>query len=168
MSELAFPEVAHPLTLSAKSARDLMTANPVSLRDAATIREAIAFLIDKNIGGAPVIDEAGRPVGVLSQHDIVVHDRETVHYANTDHEWVTPGSALAKHLDDDFQIENVDQTEARDMMTPVIFSVRLDTPACKVIEEMLALKVHRLFVVDDNGVLVGVITALDVLRHLHF
>jgi predicted transcriptional regulator len=145
-----------------------MTANPVSLRDAATIREAIAFLIDKNIGGAPVIDEAGRPVGVLSQHDIVVHDRETVHYANTDHEWVTPGSALAKHLDDDFQIENVDQTEARDMMTPVIFSVRLDTPACKVIEEMLALKVHRLFVVDDNGVLVGVITALDVLRHLHF
>jgi predicted transcriptional regulator len=25
-----------------------------------------------------------------------------------------------------------------------------------------------LFVVDDNGVLVGVITALDVLKHLHF
>jgi hypothetical protein len=27
-------------------------------------------------------------------------------------------------------------------------------------------KVHRLFVVDDAGTLVGVISALDVLRHL--
>src|SRR5262245_28019170 len=168
MNKLAIPDTHRVLTLTAETAEDLMTANPVSLQDSATVREAIAFLIDKNIGGAPVIDEAGRPVGVLSQHDIVVHDRETVHYANTDHEFVTPGSALAKHLDDDFQVENVDQTEVRDMMTPVIFSVRLETPACKVIEEMLGLKVHRLFVVDDNGVLVGVITALDVLRHLHF
>jgi predicted transcriptional regulator len=31
---------------------------------------------------------------------------------------------------------------------------------------MLKLKVHRLFVVDENGVLVGVISALDILRHL--
>jgi predicted transcriptional regulator len=28
------------------------------------------------------------------------------------------------------------------------------------------LKVHRLFVVDRAGVLIGVISALDVLRHL--
>ena len=34
------------------------------------------------------------------------------------------------------------------------------------IQEMLALRVHRMFVVDDNGVLVGVISALDVLRDL--
>jgi CBS domain-containing protein len=31
---------------------------------------------------------------------------------------------------------------------------------------MVALKVHRLFVVDADGVLVGVISALDVLRHM--
>jgi predicted transcriptional regulator len=168
MNETVNSEWAHALTLAAETAQDLMTSNPVSLRDAATIREAIAFLIDKNIGGAPVIDEAGRPVGVLSQHDIVVHDRETVHYAHSDLEFVNPGSALARHLDDDFQVESVDQTEVRDLMTPVVFSVRLNTPARQVIEEMLTLKVHRLFVVDANGVLVGVITALDVLRHLQF
>src|SRR6516162_531082 len=111
MNETIYSERAHALSLAAETAKDLMTSNPVSLRDAATIREAIAFLIDKNIGGAPVIDEAGRPVGVLSQHDIVVHDRETVHYAHSDLEFVNPGSALARHLDDDFQVESVDQTE---------------------------------------------------------
>jgi predicted transcriptional regulator len=33
---------------------------------------------------------------------------------------------------------------------------------------MLARKIHRLFVVDDNGVLVGVISPLDILRRLHY
>jgi len=47
-----------------------------------------------------------------------------------------------------------------------LFSVRTDTPADKVIEQMLALNVHRLFVVDAANVLVGVISALDIVRHL--
>jgi CBS-domain-containing membrane protein len=40
-------------------------------------------------------------------------------------------------------------------------------PAAKVVEQMLALHVHHLFVVDADGVLTGVISTLDVLRHLH-
>jgi len=35
-----------------------------------------------------------------------------------------------------------------------------------VIEDMLGLRVHQLFVVDQDQVLVGVISTLDVLRHL--
>jgi len=44
--------------------------------------------------------------------------------------------------------------------------VGLATPAGKVVAQMLALKVHRLYVVERDGTLVGVISALDVLRHL--
>jgi CBS domain-containing protein len=51
-------------------------------------------------------------------------------------------------------------------MTPVVFSVTPKTPGRRVIKDMVDLKVHRLFVVDDSGVLVGVISALDVLRFL--
>jgi CBS domain-containing protein len=52
----------------------------------------------------------------------------------------------------------------RDMMTPAVFSVRLDTPAPRLIEQMVALNVHRLFVVDESDVVVGVVSALGVLR----
>jgi CBS domain-containing protein len=51
-------------------------------------------------------------------------------------------------------------------MTPVVFSVAPETAAHKVIEDMLAQKVHRLFVVGGDGVLVGIISTVDVLRHL--
>jgi predicted transcriptional regulator len=47
------------LVLRAETAADLMTSNPLSIRVDATIREAVAFLVDKGISGAPVIDSAG-------------------------------------------------------------------------------------------------------------
>ena len=52
------------------------------------------------------------------------------------------------------------------MMTPAVFSVRLGTPAQQVIEQMVALNVHRLFVVDESDVVVGLVSALGVLRAL--
>jgi CBS domain-containing protein len=51
-------------------------------------------------------------------------------------------------------------------MTPAVFSVTPETPAPQVIDEMVMRQIHRLFVVDADGVLVGVITAGDILRHL--
>jgi CBS domain-containing protein len=51
-------------------------------------------------------------------------------------------------------------------MTPAVFSVTLDAPAAKVVEQMVELNVHQLFVVDPGGVLIGIINALDVLKHL--
>jgi CBS-domain-containing membrane protein len=57
-----------------------------------------------------------------------------------------------------------DPAVVSDIMTPAVFSVSLDTPVRKVIEQLLDMKVHRLFVVDKGGALVGVISPLDVLR----
>jgi CBS domain-containing protein len=157
------------LALQAETAAELMTANPVSVRDDATLREALALFVDKGYSAAPVIDEAGRPVGVLSRGDLLVHDRETAEHLRAAPEYYRKGELKARSgeaLGRGFQVEKVDHTLVRDLMTPVLFSVAPDTPAAKVVREMLALKVHRLFVVDDNGVLVGVISAMDVLRHL--
>lgn len=61
---------------------------------------------------------------------------------------------------------SVDRTCVADIMTPIVFSVTPETPARKVVQEMLDLKVHRVFVVDKAGVLVGVISASDILQQL--
>ena len=155
------------LILWADTAADLMMPNPISIRADATVREAVEALTDHGFSAAPVIDDAGRPVGVLSRADILVHDREKAagpaapYYERTD---LTTGAG--EHLGPGFHIEAVDATRVRDIMTPAVFSVRPTAPAASVVEQMLELKVHRLYVVEDDGTLVGVITALDLLRHL--
>jgi CBS domain-containing protein len=157
------------IILWAKTAADLMTPNPVSISANAPVKEAAALFSDKGFSAAPVIDEAGRPLGVISQADIVVHDREKVEYVSVrepSYETRTPTTSAGETLPSGFQVENVDRTSVRDIMTPAVFSVAAHTPAAKVIEEMLALGVHRLFVIGKDGVLVGVISTVDILRRL--
>lgn len=157
------------LSLTADVAADLMTPNPVSIGVGASLHEAIVLLHDRNFGAAPVIDNAGRPVGVISRADILTHDRENVTYARPAPEYYTRHDLRLSNgetLPDDFQVEAVDPTIVGDVMTPAIFSVEPNTSAASVVEQILALNIHRLFVVDDDGVLVGVITSTDILRHL--
>jgi CBS domain-containing protein len=146
-----------------------MAPNPVSISEKATVKEATVLLSEKGFSAAPVIDDAGRPVGVVSQTDIVIHARQKAEYLTPAPEYYERSdlaTATNEPLRDGFQVENVDRTSVRDIMTPAVFSVTPETPASKVVEQVLALKVHRLFVVDRAGVLIGVISALDLLRHL--
>lgn len=161
----------HPsprLALLADTAAGLMTPNPVSIRSTATVREAVDLLLDRNVHAAPVIDEAGRPVGVISQTDVLIHDRAT----SEDHK-VVPDyfqhGELTLHSGEKlrgFEVVDVDGTTVADIMTPAVFSVPENLPAERVVEDMLQLRVHRLFVVDRAGCLVGVVSAGDVLRAL--
>jgi CBS domain-containing protein len=124
-----------------------MTPNPVSLHGGATAAEVVAFLTDTGYSAAPVIDDAGRPIGVVSRSDVLVYDRARA----------GPGAAGP---------EAAAVVRASDLMTPVVFAVAPQTPAAEVAGRMADLNVHRLFVVDRGGTLVGVISALDLLRHL--
>jgi CBS domain-containing protein len=165
MREIVTPR----LVLAAETAAELMRPNPVSIRGDASVGEAVALLSDKGFSAAPVIDESGRPVGVVSRSDILVHDRERTDYVPAVPDYYE-GEEIrigpAEFADTGFQVVDVDRTCVRDIMTPVVFAVSPHTPPRKVISEMLSRKVHRLFVVDSDGVLVGVISATDVLRYL--
>jgi CBS domain-containing protein len=134
-----------PLTLSATTAADLMTPSPFSLREEATVAEALACLTDRCIGGVPVIDAAGRLVGVLAESDLIVH----AHECNA-----TAGP------------KSETRATVRDIMTPTVYTLETSAPATKVIEHMRALNIHRIFLVDPDGTMMGVVTALDLLRHL--
>jgi CBS domain-containing protein len=137
--------VASRLVLDAARAADLMSPNPVSLNADALVADAITAITQRGLSAAPVIDEAGRPVGVLSRSDLLVHERETL-------KSLPPAGGGAARV--------------RDVMTPAVFSVPLHWPADRVVEQMLTLDVHQLYVVDESQSLVGVVSAHDVLRRL--
>jgi CBS domain-containing protein len=157
------------LTLRAATAAELMTPNPVSIRANASLREALLLLHDRNIDAAPVIDEAGRAVGVISRSDLLTHDREAAVRDGGTPEYYTrrePHPAGAESSAGACHFDVSDVHRVCDVMTGAVFSVRPDTPPASVVEQLLALNVHRLFVVTDDGTLAGVITTTDVLRHL--
>src|ERR1700748_1747470 len=62
--------------LAGRTAADVMTPNPLSIRESASVAEPLRFLTNKGFSAARVIDERGRPIGVLSRADILVFNRE--------------------------------------------------------------------------------------------
>jgi CBS domain-containing protein len=157
------------LTLTAETAADLMTPNALAIDADSTVKDAAAFLTTKGISAAPVTDASGRPIGVLSRTDIVKYDYEKVGGVTdvSEHDdWGRLTTPSGEPLPKGFHVEEVDGTRVRDLMTPTVFSVAPEAPARTVVQAMLALQVHRLFVTDGSGNVVGVISATDVLRHL--
>ena len=168
-STMTVPDVA-PLRLHAVLAEDVMTPNPVSVREELTVHEAVVFLTERRISAAPVINEAGRPVGVVSEADVLRHDRE-----HADHLYWLPQKLVdreltlgsGEHLDDrSFEVEVPDVTRVKDIMNPVVYAVRRQTHIYEVVSQLVNRRIHRLFVVDEDGSLVGVITTLDLLSRL--
>jgi CBS-domain-containing membrane protein len=140
-------------------AADVMAPNPKSIGDDATIRETAKFFGTHGIHTAPVIDEAGRPLGVVSRTDLLDYwgRRRDRLAAIANGETAVDASVAGP----DGALVDLNVTE---IMTPVVFSVSLDTPVENAIEKVLALEVRCLFVIDDHGVFVGVISVFDLLR----
>ena len=141
------PVSDRPLALAAETAADLMSAHLASIRHDTTFPEALAFFIDRNVTVAPVVGDLGEPVGVLSVTDLLIHVRACVVPDRGGAGRVAPADVVS-------------------LMTPTVFTVEARTPAADVVRDMLRSRVHHLFVTDDAGKIVGVISTCDVLRHL--
>ena len=156
--------VEMPLILHVQTAADLMAPNPISIRAEAEAAEAVALFAEKRIDAAPVIDEAGRPIGVVSRSDLLIHQCEHDKKRGGRHEYFVPPDFQAGEATSEKKGDR--KATVADVMTPAVFAVAPDTPVHRIVSDMVGLHVHRLFVVDDNGILVGVISTMDVLKHL--
>jgi len=166
MTVLAAIRADAPLTLAARTAEDLMVPNPISLRAEAGVAEAMRLFTEKGITAAPVIDEAGHPIGVISRSDLLIHQCEHEKRLRGGHPeyFFAPTFRSQEHTAGE-AITSSTSTVA-ELMTPAIFAVSPDTTVHRVVNDMIGLHVHRLFVVDDDGILVGVISTMDVLKRL--
>ena len=131
------------LYLQADTVSDVMTRGAYSIEENASAEQALAFMTSRGFGSAVVIDVAGHPIGVVTRTDMLTYASER---AST--------------------VTDAKTTTVRDLMTPAVFSVREDAPVRSAVDQLVALNVHHLFVIDKAGVVVGVITPMDIVRKL--
>ena len=148
--------------LSDLTASDLMTQPPISIQADSSMPEALEFFNLRGFHAAPVIDTAGRPVGVVSVTDILRHDLDRGSHPSHSQECCS-----GKPVPEDFEIEEVDSTRVEDIMTNTIFSITPATRLPEVIKKMLDLDVHQVYVVNAEGLLTGVVSTSDIMRVLY-
>ena len=153
-------------SLQSVTADQVMTHKVISVPHLWTVDRLARLLTDKGISGAPVVNESGQLVGVVTLSDIVRHaGSDVVDKPAYDRDFYN--SMLDAHLSEEDMYafhESVDQNVlVNDILTPMVFEVEPDTPLTKVAEAMVNGRIHRVLVTED-GRLKGIISALDILK----
>ena len=133
---------AHPLpAVDDTPVASIMTAKVVCFPTHMPVQDVAALLLDRGISGGPVVDAAGHPIGVISKTDVL----SALHYAEDDSD---------------------EPVLIGDVMVPYILAISYRSPISLAAALMAYEGVHRLLVLDDAKVMVGIVSVLDVLRWL--
>jgi CBS domain-containing protein len=141
-----------------------MTAPVLSVSAETPLQEAVKLLSEKHISGLPVVDAAGSLVGELSEKDLMV--RESGFDAGPYVLLLDAVIYLRNPLQWDKQVHQVLGNTVAELMNSHPHSCAADLPlpaAAKLLNER---STQRLFVLDANHKLVGVLTRGDVVRAL--
>jgi len=130
-------------------ARELMQSPVITVPPEMPLIDVQELFVEANIDGAPVVDDRGVVIGILTSTDLL----RTLDQVSDDE--VDPGP-------DDVSA-GLTTVTARDMATPDVVWVAPDTLVRDVARRMLAEGIHRVLV-GENGALQGILTAFDLLR----
>ena len=56
--------------LAELKAKSIMTAKPVTVKPFDTVEHAALIMLERKVGGLPVVDDTGKLVGIISDHDV--------------------------------------------------------------------------------------------------
>ena len=147
------------------TARDLMNPEVLTVLDSMSVRELARFLTGKQISGAPVVDEDGNLVGVVSVTDVAAAASNEVAIAperrNPDFYLRDLEQAYSEEDLQGFHIEQED-LPVRQIMTPTVYSVDEDSSVPEIAHMMLDGHLHRILV-TSGGNAVGIISTSDLL-----
>jgi CBS domain-containing protein len=129
---------------------DIMTPHPAVLGEDDSVRTAARTLFDAGVGGAPVVDAAGRLIGVVSERDLL--EKEALTHVR----WRGAAEAARRRA-----AVTVGQICTRPARTAAPGD-SVHAAARRMIDEGCA----RLIVVGDGREIVGIVTRHDVLRAL--
>ncbi len=154
-------------TIERLTAIDLMSGDPVAyLRGDQSVGEAARFLLERGMTGAPVEDERGSPIGVLTLTDIARLGGRTLRAKDDE------ACAVEEWFDELGERQGLGsipsrafrKLQVREAMSSGLRTVRLDQPLAEVLDALLEGPYRRVFVRDPGGTLVGVVGLVDVVR----
>jgi CBS domain-containing protein len=143
-----------PQLLAADRTRiaDIMTRGAIIVRADLSLEQLVDLFLEQGISRAPVVNDDGRPIGMVSKTDLVIAQHERgdteVSQAGTD--------GWGQH------VHELGST-VREVMTPVVFSLPETTSIGEAARRMLADHVHAVPVVSAQDQLVGLLSATDIM-----
>ncbi|MEU8691436.1 CBS domain-containing protein [Streptomyces sp. NPDC048665] len=132
---------------------DVMTQTVAAVGRRALFKEVAQLMQDRQVSALPVIEGGGRVVGVVSEADLL-----------TKEELRDDPDAGYLQLRQPVDMAKADALTAGDLMSSPAVTVRAGATLAEAARTMARAGVKRLPVVDEGGVLAGVVSRADLLK----
>jgi len=146
-------------TATASTVSQIMTAEPLCISPDTPARDLARMLEANDISGMPVVDVCNRVIGVVSKTDLL---RRVVEGPKGSGRGSFFESLAEGLTDEDLHPDNLGTVE--EFMTPAALTAGLDDSVSDVARRMVEDGVHRIVIVDDDRVVLGLVTSLDIMR----
>ncbi len=143
------------------TAQDIMTREVIVVAPQTPVNEFAALITEKRISGAPVVDENGTVVGVVTESDLI--DQKKRLHIPTVAAILDAVIMLENPFKLDKEFKKMTGTTVADIATRQPITVTSATPVEEIATIMAEKRAHTLPVVDD-GRLVGVVGKTDIIR----
>ncbi len=146
-----------------KIVREIMVTDIVTVKKGTSLRELANILTSRHFGGAPVVDESGRFLGVVGQHDLIRHEKP-LHIPTV----VTLfDSWIPLELPSSFKkdLERISATSVGDLYNPKAPTIGPDAPIREAVR-LFQLGNVDILPVLESGRLVGVVGREDLVHLL--
>ncbi len=155
-------------TATAIIAQDIMTEDMLTAYEGWTIHRLADFFIKHQISAAPVIASDHELVGIVSVSDVFrfnnMNERDKGHILRNHYR-----DSCGQHINEEdlrSWVKDADKNcTVHQIMTPEVIAVEKGASIHEVTGVLLGHHIHRVFV-TENKKIIGVITAMDVLRVL--
>jgi CBS domain-containing protein len=152
----------------ARTAREIMQTYVISVNPETPLLEVHRLFVDEEINGAPVVDETGRLLGVISSVDLLRAVEEEHDAASAGSNYLRDFLELSgpdwQEGSDSFQ-DRLGERTVSDAMTRGGITVEPDALISDVAATLRKHRIHRVFVVDGEQ-LCGVISTFDLVALL--
>jgi CBS-domain-containing membrane protein len=143
--------------LESLTVSDVMSYAVKVIPASASMHQAAHYLDLHHATGAPVVDDEGRCIGILSASDFVTFEI----YRTGDEP-----SSQGKSENASAKREYLPWNAVRRFMTTAVQTVSRETPVLKAAQIMCAEHIHRLIVLNERSAPIGIISTLDVIATL--
>jgi CBS domain-containing protein len=142
--------------LTALTADDLMTRNVVVIPQRMSLRAAASILSKSSVTGAPVVDETGKCVGVISSVDFLrfAQGENRPNISRSDSCVCTAWQIV--------EMEQVPVEEVCNYMTKDPVMVSPSATIMEVAKAMMDAHIHRVIVVDAKNRPIGIVSSTDI------
>jgi CBS domain-containing protein len=146
-------------------AEDIMTKNVICINPDMRINELDKVFVKDRINGAPVVDENGDLIGVVSKSDIINYDLKKGMHASSMSDYYSSTGLEPQQMTDDFITNTLSFSDAtvKDIMKSSVITGQPDDSIQDLSKKMYDKKIHRLVIVEGSKV-VGIVSTLDILK----